>query len=154
MLNKNPWIGIVCLVALVSVARHADADESNAAAGVLSVQVWNIQNDKGHIGCSLYSQGDGFPSDATKAQQRMFVEQAGGKAICTFKGVEAGTYAVAVMHDADKNEKLKTSMVGRPQEWWGVSNDVPPERFGPPKYDKATFKFDGSATAIKVKLRL
>ena len=56
-------------------------------------------------------------------------------------------------HEQWQNEKLKTSMVGRPQEWWGVSNDVPPERFGPPKYDKATFKFDGGSKAIKVKLR-
>lgn len=155
MLNKKtPWIGIVCLAALVSLATHASADESNPTAGVLSVQIVNIQSDKGQIGCSLYSKSDGFPSDSRKADRRMFVPLAAGKATCTFKGVKTGTYAVSVMHDEDKNEKLETSMVGRPQEWWGVSNDVPAERFGPPKYEKATFKFDGSTKAIKVKLRL
>ena len=153
MLKKTPWIETFCLAALLSVAAHAFADEPEPTTGVLSVRIWNIQSDKGQIGCSLYSKSDGFPSDSAKADQRMFVRLAEGKATCTFQGVQPGVYAVSVMHDEDKNEKLKTSMVGRPQEWWGVSNDVPPERFGPPKYDKATFKFDGGSKAIKVKLR-
>ena len=122
MLNKkNPWIGIGCLAALVSLAAQVSAEEPSSMAGVLSVQVRNIQSDEGQIGCSLYSKSDGFPSDSEKADRRMFVQHAGGKATCTFKGVKAGTYAVSVMHDEDKTAKLKTSIVGRPQEWWGVS---------------------------------
>ncbi|MBT8469966.1 MAG: DUF2141 domain-containing protein, partial [Deltaproteobacteria bacterium] len=71
-----------------------------------------------------------------------------------FKGLEPGKYAVSVMHDEDKDGELKTSMVGRPKEWWGVSNNVPPERFGPPKYQAAVFSYTGDPKTIKVKLRL
>jgi uncharacterized protein (DUF2141 family) len=58
------------------------------------------------------------------------------------------------MHDENEDGELETSFVGRPQEWWGVSNDAPAERFGPPKYENASFPYAGTAETIKVKLRL
>lgn len=154
MLKTTPFFRIVFLAAAVSFTTHASAEEGTPAEGTLSVQVWNIQNDKGQIGCSIFSESDGFPSKPEKADAHTFVQHTSGKATCTFKGVTPGTYAVSVMHDENKDGKLETSMVGRPKEWWGVSNDVPAERFGPPKYEKASFKFDGSDEIVKVKLRL
>lgn len=84
----------------------------------------------------------------------MFVKPKAGKATCAFKGVKPGKYAVSVMHDENKDGELKTSMIGRPKEWWGVSNNVPPERFGPPKHEAALFSYAGDPKTIKVKLRL
>jgi uncharacterized protein (DUF2141 family) len=130
------------LVAALGLSTVAFAEASTK--GTLTVTVWNIQNDDGQIGCSLYSKEDGFPSDAKKADERMFVKQSSGKATCSFDGVKP----------ENKDGKLETNMVGRPKEWWGVSNDVPAERFGPPKYEKASFPFDGSAKTVKVKLQL
>ncbi|MDH3652792.1 MAG: DUF2141 domain-containing protein [Myxococcales bacterium] len=133
----------------------AAADEETASPpAVLTVNVSNIQNDKGQIGCSLYSKEDGFPSKTKKADSMLFVKSKAGKATCVFKGLKPGKYAVSVMHDEDKDGELKTSMVGRPKEWWGVSNNVPPERFGPPKYEAALFSYTGDPKTIKVKLRL
>ena len=129
-------------------------DEAEGAKGTLIVAVSNIQNDKGQIGCSLFSKKDGFPSDADKADARMFVQSKAGKATCVFKNVKPGKYAVSVMHDADKDGELKTNIVGRPKEWWGVSNNVPPERFGPPKYEATTFSYTGEEKTVKIKLRL
>jgi uncharacterized protein (DUF2141 family) len=154
MLKTSKWYRNVFLAGVMSVATHAAAEEPAAAEGALTVQVWNVQNDKGQVGCSIYSKSDGFPSEPKKADAQMFVQQASGKATCTFKGIKPGTFAVSVMHDENKDGKLETSMVGRPKEWWGVSNDVPAERFGPPKYEKATFEFDGTRKTVKVKLRL
>lgn len=132
----------------------ASAQDAPGADGSLTVQISNIQNDRGQIGCSLYAGKKGFPSEPEKAAKSMFVKPKARKASCRFEGVKPGTYAVSVMHDADEDGKLKTSLVGRPKEWWGVSNDVPAERFGPPKYEKATFKYTGTAKTIKVKLQL
>ncbi len=129
-------------------------DEARSAEGTLTVDIFNIQNDKGQIGCSLFSKEDGFPSKAEKADTRMFVKSKNGNAACVFKGVKPGKYAVSVMHDEDKDGELKTSMVGRPKEWWGVSNNIPAERFGPPKYEAATFSYTGPSKTIKIKLRL
>lgn len=145
---------ILALVALaLSAPATAEEEVASPPAG-LTVDISNIQNDKGQIGCSLYSKDDGFPSKPNKADAMMFVKSKAGKATCVFKGVKAGKYAVSVMHDEDKDGELKTSMVGRPKEWWGVSNNVPPERFGPPKYEAALFSYTGDPKTIKVKLRL
>jgi len=145
------------IAALAAFALSGIASAEDAPAGPtagLTVTVSNIQNDKGQIGCSLYSKGDGFPSTPKKADAMMFVKSKAGKATCVFKGLKAGKYAVSVMHDEDKDGELKTSMVGRPKEWWGVSNNVPPERFGPPKYEAALISYTGDPKTINVRLRL
>ena len=90
----------------------------------------------------------------TLEYQRLFVKPATGKASCVFTNVRAGTYAVSVMHDENSDGELETNLVGRPKEWWGVSNNVPAERFGPPKYEAASFPYPGDATTIGIKLRL
>lgn len=129
-------------------------DETASIAPTLTVEISNIQNDKGQVGCSLYPKDDGFPTKVGKADVTMFVQSKEGKAVCVFKGVKPGKYAVSVMHDENNDGKLETSMVGRPKEWWGVSNNAPPERFGPPKFEAASFSYAGDAETIKVKLRL
>jgi uncharacterized protein (DUF2141 family) len=150
--KSTHWLMAATVVAL-SASAAAD-DHASGVKGTLVVDISNIQNDKGQIGCSLFSKEDGFPSQAEKADSSLFVKQKAGKATCTFEGLKPGKYAVSVMHDADKDGKLETTLVGRPKEWWGVSNNVPAERFGPPKYEAATFKYTGDPKTIKVKLRL
>jgi uncharacterized protein (DUF2141 family) len=68
-------------------------------------------------------------------------------------GYKPGTYAISVMHDLDKSGDLNTSLVGRPKEPWGVSNDVPARHFGPPLYQDCTFKYEGGKKIIKIKLQ-
>ncbi len=65
----------------------------------------------------------------------------------------AGTYAVGVFHDEDNDGEMDTSIVGRPREGWGVSNDVPPRRFGAPEFAPSSFEFDGTRKTIRVTLR-
>ena len=153
-IHSSIW-GPVLVLAPFGFAASASAESPpSAAEATLTVKISNIQNDKGQIGCSLFSKKDGFPSEAEKADSKVFVKSKSGKATCVFKDVKPGKYAVSVMHDEDKNGELKTSIVGRPKEWWSVSNDVPAERFGPPKYQKALFELAGAPKTIKIKLQL
>lgn len=145
------FLAFVFALAFV-VGAPAQADEPKPPA-ILTVEISNIPNEKGQVGCSLFTKKEGFPIKAEKADATVFVKSKNGKATCAFKGIKVGKYAVAVMHDEDANGKLKTSIVGRPKEWWGVSNNVPAERFGPPKFEAALFGYDGTAKTIKVKLR-
>lgn len=154
MLTPHRLVHAYLIAAALTLGSPASAEDAAPPDGTITVRVWNLQNDKGQVGCSLYSKKDGFPMDSTKADARMMVQPSGKKATCVFKDVKPGTYAVSMMHDENKDEELETSFVGRPKEWWGVSNDVPSERFGPPKYEKATFKFDGKIKTLKIKARL
>ena len=121
---------------------------------MIVVEVSNLPNDEGQVGCSLFSKPDGFPSKSEKADARMMTKPKDKRARCSFEGVSPRAYAVSVMHDADENGELNTSFVGRPKEWWGVSNNVPAERFGPPKFDRAKFEYQGGPKVLKVKLQL
>lgn len=144
---------LVVAIGTLGTAGVTQAESSPAAsAGTLRVEVLNIQSDKGQIGCSLFAKPDGFPSDAKKALKSTFVASKNKKATCMFSNVKPGTYAVSIMHDLDKSGDLETNLVGRPKEPWGVSNDAPAERFGPPKFEAAAFKYTGSATTLKIKL--
>ena len=67
--------------------------------------------------------------------------------------LRAGTFAISVMGDLDSSGDLNTSLVGRPKEPWGVSNDVPAERFGPPAHKDCTFKYEGGKKGIKIELQ-
>lgn len=151
--TKTLFCALVLSAALGSEVRGNADSQTPSSQGNLSVGISNIPNDQGQVGCSLFSSKDGFPSNADRAKARVFVKPKAGKAQCTFRNLTPGKYAVAVMHDADRDGKLKTSMVGRPQEWWGVSNNIPAERFGPPKYEAALFDFNGSVKAIQIRLR-
>ena len=141
-------LGVCLALLIVPVAVNADGDD-----GRLRVEVLNIENDKGQIGCSLYAKPDGFPSRSDKAVESVFVKPKARQATCVFARVKPGAYAVSVMHDLNSDGKLETSIVGRPKEPWGVSNDAPAQRFGPPKFEAAKFDYDGEKKTLKVKLR-
>ena len=145
---------LLLIALLFAAAPVAAEDESKSEQPRLTVRVSNIQNDKGQVGCSVFSKADGFPNEADEADRSTFVKPKDGAATCVFEGLASGKYAVSVMHDENNDGKLETSIVGRPKEWWGVSNNVPAERFGPPKYQAAVFSFTGDGKTIKVKLRL
>ncbi len=65
---------IVALAAFALSATAAAEGEAPSPPAVLTVDVSNIQNDKGQIGCSLYSKEEGFPSKTKKADAVMFVK--------------------------------------------------------------------------------
>ncbi|MGB5811602.1 MAG: DUF2141 domain-containing protein [Polyangiales bacterium] len=151
MIDRNHLARLVLIPMVFTVPGLVGAQD---AQGVLTVEVQNIKNDTGQIGCSLFANADGFPNKSDKALDVVFVPPKARKATCVFKNVKPGTYAVSVMHDLDKDGSLDSSLMGRPKEPWAVSNNAPVERFGPPKFDAAKFRFDGEIKTIKVKLAL
>ena len=122
-------------------------------ADEIVVQILGLQNDKGQLGCRIFSKADGFPGKMDKADEQLYSKPKSKKGGCTFKDYKPGTYAISVMHDLDSDGDLDTSMVGRPKEPWGVSNDAPAHRFGPPEFEECTFKYAGGKKVIKIKLQ-
>lgn len=160
-MGRGMWIVIGALafgVLVPGLALGDETEESGSAdaetGGSIVVEISNLQNDEGKIGCSLFSNEDGFPTKSEKADKRVWVQSKSKTASCTFTDVKPGAYSIAVVHDADKNGELNTSFVGRPKEWWGVSNNAPAHRFGPPTFDEAKFQYKGGKQTLKVKLQL
>lgn len=116
----------------------AQAASARAAAGTaqLTIEMSGFRNDRGFAAVALFTSSAGFPDKADKAARRIEVAIKGGKASAVVRGLPAGTYAVAVLHDEDRNHKMKTGLMGIPKEGYGASRDAR-GRFGPPTFDDA-----------------
>ncbi|MCU0353704.1 MAG: DUF2141 domain-containing protein [Cytophagales bacterium] len=122
-----------------------------AQTGKLTVTITNLRSNNGTVLASLYKSADGFPTESKKAVKQTSAKIAGGKATLVFEGVPAGTYAVSVMHDENDDKKMETNWMGIPKEGTAASNDAK-GKFGPPKFEDAKFKTNGTDTGIAIKM--
>lgn len=63
---------------------------------------------------------------------------------CSFSmtNLKPGKYAIRYYHDENLNGKMDTSLIGKPTEGYGFSNNVT-GRFGPPPFEKWLFEISG-----------
>ena len=135
-----------------AVARADDNDP--AAKNTLTLKITGLkEHEKGKMACALFWQNKGFPRKHRRALRRTWVEVDGQRVVeCVFKRTGLGEYAASVFLDRNRNGKLDTSVIGGPEEPWGVSNNAQPKRFGPPAYKDATFRYEGGPMTIDIKL--
>jgi uncharacterized protein (DUF2141 family) len=69
------------------------------------------------------------------------------KCILTIANLKPGKYAVRYYHDENMNGKMETSLVGKPTEGYGFSNNVT-GKFGPPPFEKWLFEISGDKKII------
>lgn len=138
-----------------SKPQRSEPRQSNPIAvakpGEIRVTITGFRNRKGQLLVSLFTSPKGFPDKGDLATRRSAHKIDGEQIEVRFKKVAAGTYAVAVLHDEDKNFRMKTGMFGIPKEGYGVSNNAR-SRFGPPKYGDAKFKVTGPYAELEIKL--
>lgn len=126
----------LCMAALPAVA--------NTGTATVRVAVTGAKSDDGEIGCALMSDKKRFPKKA-KPEEQIWVTPSKGAAICLFKNVAPGSYAVSVSHDLNGNRKTDTNFLGIPKEAWGVSQNVRPGMRAP-KFREAEFLVSDSET--------
>jgi|GEM_PF-791632 len=119
--------------------------------GKLTVAVTNLRSNDGVVLASLYKSADGFPTEPKKSIKQTFAKISGGKCTLVFEDVPAGTYAVSVMHDENNDRKMQTNWMGIPKEGTAASNGAK-GKFGPPKFEDAKFKTNGSDSNIDIKM--
>jgi len=110
------------------------------AQATLEVKVNNISSSKGNILFALFNQPDGFPKTPEKAFALKEMKAVKGEISAVFQGLPAGTYALAVFHDANGDGKLNSNAIGIPKEDYGFSNNARP-MFSAPEFSDARFAF-------------
>ena len=116
----------------------------------LEVQINSLKNYKGKVAISVYNDKEKFLTRNVVKASRM--ELSTDKEVSfTFTDLQPGTYAVAVYHDENANNELDTNLLGIPSEDYGFSNN-PSTIFGPPSFDKASFKVDSALERITIEL--
>jgi uncharacterized protein (DUF2141 family) len=97
----------------------------------LDIEIIDVKNNTGNIMLQL------FDRDENIIQQEMSPVK-DKKCMFTFQNLKSGKYAVRYYHDENLNGKMDTSLVGKPTEGYGFSNNVT-GRFGPPPFEKWLF---------------
>ncbi|MFN6945995.1 MAG: DUF2141 domain-containing protein, partial [Cytophagaceae bacterium] len=100
--------------------------------GKLIINVSDIRSDEGNIKVTIYTTEDGFPMDPDKAIKIVYGDIKAGRAKIVIDGLEEGTYAFALLHDENKNDKSDSNWIGMPKEGIAASNNAKGS-FGPPK---------------------
>lgn len=119
----------------------------------LAVSITNLSNNNGHVLVSLYNTAEGFPSKPEKAVQKKQVTVTNKQATVEFSSLPAGTYAVAVLHDENDDQKMNTNWLGIPKEGYGFSNNAM-GTLGPPAFSKASFRLEkDEQKSISIRLR-
>lgn len=118
----------------------------NTPKTTITVTVPNVSNTNGHVIISLHTKNT-FMQSKPIDTKKVTIEN--GKATTTFSQVEAGEYAIIVLHDENDNNKMDYESNGMPIEDYGISNNE--MSFGPPEYETA--KFTVSATPIHQEIR-
>lgn len=149
------------LLALVSAplaAQDATAKEGAAKPGAgdaatlqLSVQVHGLRNDRGRVAVAVFNDPDAFPDQEQALVGKLApINKRSSRVV--FNGLRPGVYAIAVLHDENKNDKMDFSFLGMPQEGFGFSRDAAVV-LGPPSFKAAAMKLRAKHSLIKVKAR-
>ena len=119
----------------------------------VEVSVTGLRSAKGQLLVCLTTKASAFPDcSKDKASVRMAVKaaDAGDFAI---HAPAAGTYAIAVVHDENGNNKMDKAIF-LPKEGFGFSRN-PTITFGPPSFKSASFAVAGDVRqAIRMKYML
>ena len=132
----------IMVFALVAPSLAQEASTRNAD---IHVEVVGFPDTRGRCACALYNHVEGFPTD----RKQVYLNAAGKigenlKAVCDFKEVPTGTYAIALFHDAKLTGKMAKNLIGIPQERYGFSNDAKPHALSAPTFQECAFQHNAS----------
>lgn len=137
---------LFCL--LVVVAGTVMAQESTEKVTV-TVKVEGVSSSKGQLLLGVFNSEKDFLKNKYRAMA-IDLEKEGQEAYTfTIEDLPAGTYAMSVIHDENKNRELDMGMMG-PVEDYGFSRDAR-GTFGPPPFREAAMKVE-SDTTITIKI--
>ena len=110
-----------CVVGLMLMAlAEIAAGSAQASEPGIHVEILDIRNSVGAVACALFEGPKGFPTEFLRfATNIMMVKVRATKATCDFADLAPGTYALAVIHDENRDGELATNMLGKPKEGYG-----------------------------------
>ncbi len=134
----------IAIIVFTLVAPSLAQEPQTRNAGI-RVEVLGFPDTRGRCACALYNHVNGFPTD----RKQVYLNAAGKigddhKAVCDFKDVPTGTYAIALFHDAKLTGKMEKNLIGIPQEGYGFSNDAKPHALSAPTFQECVFQHNAS----------
>lgn len=130
----------------------ADDCEGRPTGVRLNVQVTNVRAAQGQVAVTVYpDNAKRFLAPRGKLARQRVKASAPITNAC-FYLPQAGTYAIAIYHDANADEDFNRDKVGRPIEGFGFSND-PPTKTGLPPFRSVRFPVSDGDNRIAIQMR-
>lgn len=136
---------------LAFVIAIAGLAQTPASAADMALVVNGVANAKGLVMIAVYGGADTFRKDGSEIAAIRLKSRKGGVKV-TLNDIPAGTYAVAVYHDENADQKLDANMLGIPSEGYGFSNDARGV-MGPPSFEDAAVTLRDGAATVTIELQ-
>lgn len=118
----------------------------------INVKIQNISNNTGVIACAIFESGEGFPNKFLQFAPKIMITQISGTdASFEFSDILPGKYAIAVIHDKNRNGELDTNFLGIPTEGYGFSSGAE-VTLSAPSFSDAEFTYDGGNLQLSIAL--
>ena len=121
---------------------------AHSLAADLTVSITGANPAQGQFLVSVFDRSETWMK--TPAVSQTLNVAADGSSRSVFD-LPAGTYAIALIHDANGNGKMDTNALGIPSEAFGFSNGAR-ARFGPPSFGKAAFMLAEPGARLTISL--
>jgi uncharacterized protein (DUF2141 family) len=119
----------------VTSAVPASAGEKTVS---VHVTITNLRNVKGLVHACMSADPERFTRcEEGDGSYQVTMRAADGRAF-DFENVVPGTYAIALLHDENENDRVDRFLSMIPREGFGFSRDAPVS-FGPPDFEDAAF---------------
>lgn len=142
---------VAMCIALVFAHLPATTLADSSCPGI-HVKILDIKNSAGAVACALFEAPEGFPKKFLRyATSNMMIKIRDTEARCGFLDVPPGTYALAVIHDENRDGELATNWLGVPTEGYGFSNDAK-NMMSAPSFEDASFDYDGQSLDMTITL--
>jgi uncharacterized protein (DUF2141 family) len=120
-------------------------------AGELKVMFTGLVSNAGKVRVALVNTKAGYDDEAKFGFKLAEVGVKELKAEHTFSDVPPGIYAIKAFHDQNADKKHNRGLFGQPLEPYGFSNNAR-GMFGPPPFEKTTFRLEAAPAEIVIKL--
>lgn len=142
-------IAILALTTFMYSHTYSSIDSADNIS--LTVEVSGLRNELGIVQFALYNRDGSIPDKNYKDYYKILnAEILNGAATATFSNIPAGTYAVNVLHDENKDGKIDRGFI-LPTEGVGFSNYQSIGLTNRPNFSKASFAVSADKT-VSVKM--
>ena len=132
----------VCAALILLLVTSVIAQQPPATATyTLTVVAEAVNQQDGNVGMLVFNSPKGWAEDRSIALKDITVPAHEGTVTIVVPGLPAGEYAVALVHDVNKNHKLDRNWISEPKEQWGLSNN-PHALIKTPAYKACTFQLN------------
>ena len=122
------------------------------AQSTLKLEISGLKNNKGFVLIAIFNSELGFPDKKELAVKKIRIPAQAGLISYDVQDLVPGTYALAVIHDENDNQRLDTGLFGIPKEGFCFSKGAM-GTFGPPTFQAASFVHKAPNSSQKLQIK-